>query len=232
MSLLEELTKEVRTIFREKWDIRKGEVVPKPENLSLQNNGLTLDATVLYADLAGSTALVDGSKPHFTAEIYKVFLHCAGKIIREQGSAITAYDGDRIMAVSVYLGNRKDTSAAMTALKINYAAKKIINPAITAQYPEVTYAVKHVVGVDTSNLLVARTGFRGANDLVWIGRAANYAAKLTEIDSSYASNITDSVYNGMLDEAKFSNGNSMWKEFTWNTMNKMTIYRSAWTWRV
>src|SRR4029453_19416767 len=98
-------------------------------------------------------------------------------------------------------------------------------------YPKTSYAAKHVVGVDTSKLFIARTGVRGANDLVWVGRAANYAAKLTELDPSYASKITDSVYDGMLEEAKLSNkGEPMWKKFSWTPMNNMTIYRSTWTW--
>jgi len=34
--------------------------------------------------------------------IYKTFLHCAAKIIRSHKGVITAYDGDRIIAV--YIG--------------------------------------------------------------------------------------------------------------------------------
>jgi class 3 adenylate cyclase len=231
MSLLDELVNEVGSIFKNAWESRKGTVVPESEDLSLQNEGVTLDATVLYADLAESTHLVDRFKAHFSAEVYKAFLHCAAKIIRAEGGAITAYDGDRIMAV--FIGDRKNTSAVRTALKINYAVKNIIGPALTAQYPNPNYAIRHVVGVDTSSLLVARTGARGANDLVWVGRAANYAAKLTELDPSYASNITGSVYKIMLDEAKLSDdGRPMWKQFRWTSMNDLTIYRSTWSWKV
>jgi hypothetical protein len=61
---------------------------------------------------------------------------------------------------------RQNTSATRCALKINYAVKEIINPAIKAQYPESTYDVRQSVGIDTSELFVARTGIRGSNDLV------------------------------------------------------------------
>ena len=41
------------------------------------------------------------------------------------------------------------------------------------------------LGIDTSKLFVARTGIRKSNDLVWVGRAANYAAKqVVGIDTS------------------------------------------------
>ena len=49
-----------------------GNVVPESENLALTNDAVTLDATVLYADLADSTGLVDKYTADFAAEIYKV----------------------------------------------------------------------------------------------------------------------------------------------------------------
>jgi class 3 adenylate cyclase len=192
MALNDDLQKEVAAIFKAAWDRRDGTVVPADDSLRLGNDAVELDATVLYADLADSTKLVDGHIPGFAAEVYKTFLHCAAKIIRQEGGTITAYDGDRIMAV--YLGTAKNTSAARTALKINHAATNIINPAIRSQYTSETYLLKHVVGIDSSKF-VARTGVRGANDLVWVGRAANYAAKLAALPDAYTTYITAEVHD-------------------------------------
>jgi class 3 adenylate cyclase len=100
------------------------------------------------------------------------------KIIRARGGVITAYDGDRIMAV--FLGDTQTSDAARCGLQINWAVRNIINPTFTKQYQNTDYVIKQVVGIDTSELRAARIGVRGGNDLVWIGRAANYAAKLTE----------------------------------------------------
>src|SRR5207248_4620847 len=102
--------------------------------LKLNNDAVKLDATVLYADLSASTGLVDGYKQHFAAEIYKAYLHCAAKIIRSEDGVITAYDGDRVMAV--FIGTSKNTSAARSALKINWAVKNIVNPALKDQYSD------------------------------------------------------------------------------------------------
>ena len=111
MALRDELSEEVDKIFRTTWSVRDGRDVPESEDLALGNEAVKLDdATVLYADMAASTKLVDGFKWHFPAEIYKCFLYCAARIIRAEGGQITAYDGDRIMAV--YIGDWKNTSAA------------------------------------------------------------------------------------------------------------------------
>jgi class 3 adenylate cyclase len=231
MGLKDDLEKEVAAIFKWKWEERDSEVVPEDEDLKLGNDAVKLDATVLYADMADSTKLVDGYEPWFAAEIYKTFLHCAAKIIRSHDGVITAYDGDRIMAV--YIGKSKNTSAVKSALKINYAAIHIVTPAKKKQYPNDTYELRHVVGIDTSKLFVARTGIRGSNDLVWVGRAANYAAKLSSLPHGYATNITADVYSKMSDEVKASSdGRSMWDEATWTEFGNRQIYRSTWWWRV
>lgn len=230
MSLGDDLKTQIKKIFSEQWSTRDGQQVPDSDDLKLSNDAVKLGGTVLYADLSGSTKLVDGYKGYFAAELYKTYLHCAAKIITSEGGAITAYDGDRIMAV--YIGDFKNTSAARSGLKINYAVKKIVNPALKAQYPNSTYVVKQAVGIDTSNLFVARTGIRGSNDLVWVGRAANYAAKLTELSNDYPTWITADVYNMLHKSAKTTNGKAMWEARRWTAMNNVSIYRSAWWWNV
>lgn len=229
MGLAQDLIAAVDEILRLRWSTRRGNVVPESKDLALANDGVTLDATVLYADLAGSTRLVDKYTAEFSAEVYKSYLHCAAKIVTSEGGVITAYDGDRLMAV--YLGDVKNTCAARTALKINYAISKIINPLLAQRY-EHPCVVKQVVGIDTSPLLVARTGIRGSNDLVWVGRAANYAAKLSAIDEGFATWITAPVYQKLHSSLKVTNGQSMWESRLWTAMNNIEMYRSNWWWEI
>ncbi len=227
MSLVDDYTEAVKEIFEEEWETREGQKVPESEDLKLSNDAVELDGTVLYADLDDSTNLVDNYDPEFAAEIYKAYLNCAAKVIRSEGGEITSYDGDRIMAV--YIGDEKDDSAARSALKINYTVKKIINPLLEEHYPDEDYRVKQVVGIDTSELFIARTGIRGSNDLVWVGRAANYAAKLCSLSPNYPSRLTKAVYDNLDNSVKYSSeGKLMWGAAKWTDMNNMKIYRSTW----
>jgi uridylate cyclase len=232
MALKEDLVTSVAKIFADRWSERDGQVVPAPEDLKLGNDGVKLNATVLYADMADSTQLVDGKTAHFAAEVYKSYLTCAARIIKSEGGAITAYDGDRIMAV--FLGTTKNTTAVRSALKINAAVHNIINPALEKQYPTVSYKVRHHIGVDTSLVVVARIGVRNDNDLVWVGRAANYAAKLCAIKEDNTVFITNDVFNGMLEDVKFGGQprQMMWRERTWSDMGNSRIYSSTWIWVV
>jgi class 3 adenylate cyclase len=228
MGLADDLKTEVTAIFRAQWTTREGQVVPDTPDLKLGNDAVTLDATVLYADIDGSTSMVDSKTAQFAAEVYKTYLLCAAQLIRSEGGAITAYDGDRVMAV--FIGGLKNTSAVRCALKIKAAVTEIINPAIKVQYNS-DFQLQQVVGIDTSELLVARTGIRGSNDLVWVGPAANHAAKMSSLsEQPYSTFISSAVYDKMMDAVRMSSsGQNMWEARSWRGK---TIYRSSWYWHV
>jgi class 3 adenylate cyclase len=232
MATQKELKEEVVKILKTKWQQRAGQKVPEAEDVKLGNDAVTLDGVVLYADMADSTGLVKGFKDWFAAEVFKSYLHVASKIIRDEGGVITSFDGDRVMAV--FIGDSKNSSAARAALKINYAVRNIINPALKEEFPTTSFQLQQSVGIDASALFVAKTGIRGANDLVWVGKAANYAAKLCSLrNGDYSSFITEGVYNMLADDCKMG-GNpkrSMWEKVNWTEMG-ITVHRSSWWWAV
>lgn len=231
MGIAEDLNAEVNKIIREAWHMSEGRVVPESEDLALGNNGISLEIACIYADVAESTALVKSMKPEFAAEIYKCYLNCACRIIRHQGGAITAFDGDRVMGV--FVGNSRNTAAVRASLAISHAVSKIINPALQDYYKEKLsgYVLKHGVGVDSGKTLVARAGIRGANDLVWVGKCANRAAKLSAIRSNDACIwISEAVYNAMDNTVKFSGSDNMWRERVWADQDNIRIYCTNYFW--
>lgn len=231
MRLKDDLNSDVTRIFSSQWDVETTTNVPAAEGLRLDaNHAKDLEtATVLYADLDGSTNMVDNYDWRFSAEVYETYLRCAAKIIRFEGGVVTAYDGDRVMAV--FTGGSQRTSAVRSAMKINFAVLNIIRPALKTQYPNVDFTLNHVIGIDCSRLRTARIGVRGDNDLVWIGRAANYAAKLTNL-AGKATWITKAVYDRLADEAKYTDGKNMWESKTWTDMNNLPVYCSGYKWPI
>ena len=228
MSLGNDLRSEVGIILKTQWKTRKGNVVPEATEVQLGNDAVKLQGTVLYADLADSTGLVKGKPETFAAEVYKAFLVSACRIIRQNGGQITAFDGDRVMAV--FVGDGPNTAAVKSGLQLKWAAKEILTPKIKEVYRESSYAVLHAVGIDACELFVARTGIRGSNDLVWVGKAANIAAKLCALrENPYATYITSEVFERLHDSVKLGGDpkQSMWEQRTWNGMS---VYRSSWTW--
>jgi len=201
MSLADELREYAKKTHATAWSRRNGQKVPSTDDVSLGNDAVDLDAVVLYADLKDSTGLVKGYKDWFASAVYKNYLYTVSRIIRAHDGSVTAFDGDRVMGV--FIGGSKNSNAAKVALKINWAVKNILQPAIDAKYPKNTYKLQQKVGIAASKTMVSRTGIRGSNDLVWVGNAANIAAKLASLHSSYPTYITADVYNLLSDETKF-----------------------------
>ena len=85
---------------------------------------------------------------------------------------------------------------------------------------------------DRMPVILKPGGIRNSNDLIWVGRSANYAAKLCGlVDGNYSSFITESVYSVLTDETKYG-GNprrSMWEKSYWQEYS-IAIYKSNWTW--
>ncbi len=73
---------------------------------------------------------------------------------------------------------------------------------------------------------------RGSNDLVWVGRAANIAAKLCSIrEAGYPSWISESVFNALGKDVKYASDGvtNMWGKRVWKPQ-AMVVYRSGYYW--
>lgn len=232
MALKDELETYVNNVFTETWARRDGQKVPETDDLPLKNEAVELDATVLYADLAGSTKVVEETHDWVAASIYKSYLYCAAKIIRSNGGVITAYDGDRVMAV--FIGGTNNSSAAKTGLQIHWAVDHVVMPRYKKKFPKTTYELKQRVGIDTSKLFVARTGIRGSNDLVWVANASNHAAKMAALDPKYPTYISANVYRMLKGWAKYGGvapKKNMWTDVGTSDLGYQ-LYGSTWWWKV
>lgn len=229
MSVADDIRKNSNDAFGTKWTVRDGAVVPAASDLRLTNDAVHFQtATILYADLDGSTNLVEKKKWEFAGEVYKTFLYAASRLIRNNGGSIVSYDGDRVMGIFISKSQRND--AVSCALEINYAVKKIVQAELEKAW-KTDFKIRHVIGVDTSIIRAARTGVRGDNDLVWIGNAANLAAKLTSLSADNPTWITKRVYDYLNDKQKLgSKGENIWRKWTWNEHDDQEIYSTTY-WR-
>lgn len=229
MTIADDIRENASTTFSSKWAVRDGTVVPDPADLKLSNDAVYFKrATILYADLDGSTNLVEQKKWQFAGDIYKSFLYSTSRLIRKHGGSIISYDGDR--AMGIFISGSQCNDAVSCALEVNYAIKRIVQPEIKKVW-NTDYTIRHVVGIDTSEIRAARTGVRGDNDIVWIGNAANLAAKLTSLSADNPTWITKRVYDYLKDSQKLGpSGENIWKSWNWTGHNKDQIYSTTY-WR-
>ena len=231
MALKDELDQYVhRTFSLESWTEDDGRVVPYTKDIALNNSARFFKlATFLYADLSGSTKMVDSLHWTRCAEIYKTYLYCASRLIREFNGEVVAFDGDRVMGV--FLGDSQSSNAVKCSFRVNWALLHLIRPRYQNQYQD-GYLIGHTIGIDASETRCCRTGVRGDNDLVWVGSAANIAAKLTSAGEGPIW-ITNTIYERINDDVKiYSDGRHMWEARSWTPMNNRRIYRSGWSWTI
>ncbi len=236
MSISDDLIVDVAKILSQKWDHADGRVVPSNTDLPLTGGSRRLDATILYSDLAQSSTLVTDFQQRTAAKVVRCFLSCMCKLITSNGGEVTSFDGDRVMGV--FVGDSKNTSATTCALQMNYAVLEIIGPWVKRHFDsakQTPFEIAHCVGVDTGSVLVVKAGQRGSNDLVWIGRPANLAAKLSDLrELNYHSYITRDVFSRLPHSAKFGGipERLMWEERRFSFAGEsLTVHRSNWTWK-
>jgi class 3 adenylate cyclase len=129
--------------------------------------------------------------------------------------------------MGIFVGGSKNTSAVKCGLKINWMVQKALKPKAEAAYPTLKkngFVIRHCTGIHTSQVLVVRGGVRGSNDLVFVGTAPNFAARLSEQRTSSRTYITHQIFNHMADEAKF--GGSP-RENMWSPV-KISLGGEAW----
>ena len=229
MSVADDIKKNAKDSFSSQWTVRDGLIIPAASDLKLTNDAVRFEnATILYADLDESTDLVEKNKWEFAGEVYKTFLYAASRLIRRHGGTIVSYDGDRVMGI--FISKRQRNDAVSCALEINYAVKNYIQAELDRNWTG-GFKIRHVIGIDTSEIRAARTGVRGDNDLVWIGNAANHAAKLTGLSADTPTWITKRVYDYLEESQKTGpKGENIWRKWHWTEHNDEDIYSTTY-WR-
>jgi adenylate cyclase len=216
MSVNEDFLKgRVETILGTDFVPRDGRVVPSSADVALKDGAVRIDAAFLYADLAGSAALSQACPWTTTAKIITAFLDCATRLIRKHGGEVRSFDGDRVMGI--FLGDMKNSSASVCGREIHWAVRNIIDPAAKRRFKSIRDAgleIRHGVGVDVGEVRAVRSGIRDSNDLIWIGKAASFSAKLSDIrDPGFHTYISSRTYSRLTDTAKRdASGTSMWTE--------------------
>jgi len=229
MGWIDDLSDQVDEIFSTDWDERDGNVIPESEDVALKNGAVRLDATFLYADLAGSSRFSKLCPWETTAKIIRAYLACSTRLILAYEGEIRSFDGDRVMGV--FHGDFKNTHATSCAREIDWVVEKLIDPKASETFKSVRkndLRVRHCVGIDTGVARAVRAGVRDNNDLIWIGRAPSLSATLSEIRNyPYCVYISEGCYGKLPESSKQTSGDLIWEKRSFKYLNDdITIYRT------
>lgn len=231
MALKDDITKLVNSYFTGKYEIKNTTIVPSTDysKLTFGNTGLVCDLAFLFVDIRKSSDMHTVYGFEKTARIYQSFHAICLYIIESKDGHIRAFDGDRIMGV--FSGSSKRTNAVKAAMHIRWAIDELLNPKLTGK------PLKIGCGVEAGDTLITKVGKANdidCRDLVWIGKACNYAAHLTQ----YAYNtiiISADVYSKMNESVKYTDSTqatNMWnyKKLKLKNGKEINVYESTYRW--
>lgn len=188
--LRDELSDEVGTILAKDFTVTATTTKTVPHssdgaitfpNLDAKTQACKLiDTCVLYIDIRRSTELSITHKPQTVAKLYSAFVRAMTKCARHYGGHVRGIIGDRVMVI--FDCDNCFRKAVDCAVLMNSTAQYVINKHFTRN------DVQCGIGIDVGKMLVTKTGFRrrgveqhNYKNLVWLGRPANVASKLTDI---------------------------------------------------
>jgi class 3 adenylate cyclase len=239
MALREDIVKKVKAIITDKFEVKDITYVPKIENLTFGNTGLKFEATVLFIDMRGSTALLNNHNKTTVAKIHKAYFHTIVKIANLYDGNVRSFNGDS--ALVFFQGTSKTTltTAVKVALHIKYMLTDSTNgiSGLVSKYTEIDFGI----GIDDGKVLCTKVGIGGEHnrDLIWIGNSVNKATVLSDkAKSPNAIYISSYVYSNLTDELLYKDHNAnpkvnMWKSTTvnYNGINE-TCYYTSYHWAI
>ena len=133
--------------------------------------------------------------------------------------------------MGVFVGNTKNSDASICGREIHWTVRKVLHPAAYAKFKSIRdngIEIRHCVGIDVGDVRAVRSGIRKSNDLIWIGKPASFAAKLSDVrDPGFHTYISSRSYNLLLPKAKTVDGKDIWTStnFGFAGANE-TVYKS------
>lgn len=229
MALLDDLTNKINTYFTERYEVEETTIVPSTDysKLTYGNKGLTSELTFLFSDIRKSSQLQDTYGHIDAAKIYQSFHDINVRIINSRDGQVRAFDGDRVMGV--FSGERKNDNAVEAGLNIRWAVSNILNKRFKPEY-----AINIGIGIDTGITLITKVG-KGRdlsnNDLVWVGKACNYASHMCN-ESENKIYISPIVFAKLAETNKVSEGKSMWESINMKLKNDKLVpcYSTNYNW--
>lgn len=184
-----------------------------------------IDTCILYIDIRRSTELNLSHKPATVAKLYSSFVRAMTKAARHFEGHVRGIIGDRVMV----LFDTEDafTNALKCAFLMNSVSKYVINKHFKAN--EVTCGI----GIDCGKMLVTKTGIRkngqqrqNYKNLVWLGRPANVASKLTDLANKKKEGaLIDTVHAAFQTSYGADDFNWRWQSYkTWDFVKQIETW--------
>jgi adenylate cyclase len=208
MGLKADILQKVKEIIDGEFSVDEISYVPDitDTKLTFGNTGLRFEATVLYIDIRGSTAMLNNHNRRTVAKIHMAYFHTIVKLANNLGGAVRSFNGDSML---VFFPGTKQYSlnqAVKCAMQMVYM---ISNDAVGINTMLTKYsAINFGIGLDDGKILCTKIGVGGDSnnkDLIWIGNAVNKSTVLSD-RATYPNRvyISSYVFSNLNDDLRYN----------------------------
>jgi len=165
-------------------------ILAAPEKLQL--GGTHVEATVLFSDLAGFTALSETLKPEYVSDVLNRYFSAMAKEIFSEHGTIDKFIGDSVMAFwGAPLPDPEHALRACRAALAMQAALKNLNQDLAAGgYPVLSARI----GINTGGVVAGNIGSEDLFNYTVLGDAVNLASRLEGVNKEFGTSIMISEY--------------------------------------
>ena len=141
-----------------------------------------VEATVLFCDLVGFTALCEGLGADHLVQVLNAYFTDMVDIIQDQGGIVTQFQGDAILAVfNVPLGDHAHPAkafAAARAMQVHLESHSYLTQLLSIR-----------IGIATGPVIAANVGAASRMNYTVHGDTVNLAARLENLNKTYGTKI-------------------------------------------
>jgi adenylate cyclase len=174
--------------------------VPEPADIPLGKKAAKLDATALFIDLRQSSDITNSFRRQTAAKMLKAYFDGAVRVINRNDGRVRSFNGDGMLAL--FVGDNRSNNATMAAFQIKWFVSDVLRPKFNRLFDGNEGARGQRLGfdigcgLDDGDIYAVRVGIRGTNDVAWVGRCTNTAAKLSNaLSGGHNIGVTRAVYS-------------------------------------
>jgi adenylate cyclase len=161
--------------------------------------GEQADATAVFVDIIGSTAMTEVLPPDEVVAVLNDFFGAVVRTVAAQGGWVNKFEGDGALCIFGVPGTQPDHAArGLRAARLLARALEVLR--------EIHPGLEAGIGVSSGRVVAGNVGTEARYEYTVIGRAVNEAARLTDVAKGRAIKVlasTDAVRRGGSEAAQW-----------------------------
>jgi len=189
--------------------------VPVAADIPLGNKAAKITAAALFIDLRQSSDITNAFRRQTAAKMLKSYFDGCVRLVNHNSGFVRSFNGDGLLAL--FVGDQRSDNAVKAAMQTKWFVQEILWPKFNGYFAAnqaargARLSFSFGAGIDEGDIYAVRVGIRGTNDVAWVGRCTNTAAKLSNV-LHHPRNIgvTRRVYDQLSSSRRLSKGVNMW----------------------